>query len=177
MWRNILRRASRRMGIWLKDIMVSYFRNLEKDFLPIFKKEECLIYCTNVYKLINTLKVNIYQSNEWRFFFDSDTRCQKEVLLHNTNKLVAIPIAHSKNMPENYDSLKLVLKKIKYSEHNCRICGDLKIISYVVGIVQTARTIKRTSNSIVKFVLSQARQMSSRIFLHHRKIFLLLHCK
>jgi len=116
-----------------KGTRVTIFRNREKDFLPFFKKEESLIYCTDIQGLINVLKPNTYKSEEWRLFIDSSTRSLKIVLLHNTNELASIPIGYSVNMNEEYQSLKLVLKKIKYTEHNWQICGDLKILTILLG--------------------------------------------
>jgi len=120
-------------GLLAKGTRVTIFRNREKDFLPFFKKEESLIYCTNIQGLMNILKPNTYKSEEWRLFIDSSTRSLKIVLLHNTNELASIPIGYSVNMNEEYQSLKLVLKKIKYTEHNWQICGDLKILTILLG--------------------------------------------
>ena len=36
-------------------------------------------------------------------------------------------------MKESYDSMKQVLEKLKYSEHNWKICGDLKIVCMLLG--------------------------------------------
>jgi len=55
-------------------------------------------------------------------------------LLHNSNVLASIPLAHSTKLFESYETLKLVLEKIKYHEHEGQICGDLKVIGLLLGI-------------------------------------------
>jgi len=54
-------------------------------------------------------------------------------LLHNSNVLASIPFAHSKKLSESYETLKLVLEKIKYHEHELQLCGDLKVIGLLLG--------------------------------------------
>ena len=55
------------------------------------------------------------------------------VLLHNGNKFAPIPIAHSTKLKETYENLKIVLDKIKYSEHQWQLCGDQKIATLILG--------------------------------------------
>jgi hypothetical protein len=50
------------------------------------------------------------------------------VLLHNSNILASIPLAHSTKLSES-----LVLEKIKYHNHEWQICGDLKVIGFLLG--------------------------------------------
>ena len=47
--------------------------------------------------------------------------------MNNGNELGSIPISYSVNMTETYDNMKIVLEKIVYSQHNYKICGDLKV--------------------------------------------------
>lgn len=55
------------------------------------------------------------------------------MLLHNGNKYAAITIGHSVHLKECYENLKLVLDKIKYDDHEWTVCGDLKVISMILG--------------------------------------------
>jgi len=64
----------------------------------------------------------------------SSNRSLKAILLHNTNILAPVPIAHSTVLKETYENVKIVLEKLKYSEHQWRICGDLKIIGIMLGM-------------------------------------------
>jgi hypothetical protein len=50
----------------------------------------------------------------------------KAVLLHNSNVLASIPLAHSIKLSESYETLKLVLEKIKY-----RSTFDTGILGYI----------------------------------------------
>jgi len=58
----------------------------------------------------------------------------KVVLLHNGNKFPSVPLAHAANMKENYDSMKLLLGKIKYDEFKWKLCGDLKVVVMLLGM-------------------------------------------
>ena len=82
---------------------------------------------------MNELKPNVYKNEEWRLFIDSSQRSLKAVLIHNTNKFASIPIAHSTILKESYVNMEKVLSVIKYSKHNWMICGDLKIVTILLG--------------------------------------------
>jgi len=57
-----------------------------------------------------------YNPDQWRFFIDSSKVSLKVVLLHNRNKFPSVPLAHAANMKESYESMELLLGKIKYDE-------------------------------------------------------------
>lgn len=83
--------------------------------------------------LINELKPNSYDAKDWRLFIDSSKRSIKAVLLHNTNVYAPVPIAHSTIMQEKYENIEVLLKKINYETHKWQVCGDLKIITILLG--------------------------------------------
>jgi len=58
----------------------------------------------------------------------------KIVLLHNGNRFPSVPLAHAANMKESYESMKLLLGKIKYDEFKCKLCGDLKVVALLLGM-------------------------------------------
>lgn len=116
-----------------KGTKVSIYRTRDKSFRKYFTQDEDLVYCHDVTGLMNDLKKNVYKAEEWRLFIDSSKRSLKAVLLHNSNKYAPIPIAHSVTLKEEYKNIEIVLHKIKYSEHNWQICGDLKILSMILG--------------------------------------------
>lgn len=74
-----------------------------------------------------------YKSAEWRLFIDSSKVSLKCVLLHNGNKFASFPIGHSVQLKESYSTMKLVLAKVKYEDHKWVICGDLKVLSMLLG--------------------------------------------
>lgn len=110
----------------------SWYRNREKEFVPYFAKEDDLVYSTDPSGLIEKFGIN-YNPDEWRLFIDSSKRSLKAVLLHNGNKYASIPLGHSVIMKETHKNLVLLLNKIKYKDHNWMICGDLKILSMLLG--------------------------------------------
>ena len=61
-------------------------------------------------------------------------RCLKVVLLHNGNKFPSVPLAHAANMKESYESMKLLLGKIKYDEFKWKLCGYLKVVALLLGM-------------------------------------------
>jgi len=58
----------------------------------------------------------------------------KVVLLHNGNRFPSVPLAHTANMKESYESAKLLLGKIKYDDFNWKLCGDLKVVALLLGM-------------------------------------------
>jgi hypothetical protein len=75
-----------------------------------------------------------YDSNEWRLFIDDGVNGLKVVLLHISNVQPSIPVAHASNMKESHDSMKTLLMRIKYEEHNWVICDDLKVVALLLGM-------------------------------------------
>ena len=114
------------------EIKVSFYRHRKKGLMEFFKMEENLLFCDNIEKLITAMGTS-YTSSEWRLFIDSSKRSLKCVLLHNGNKLASVPIGHSIQMKETYENMKSILDKIKYAEHEWVICGDLKVLSILLG--------------------------------------------
>ena len=112
---------------------ITFYREREKEFLQFFKKEESIVYCCDIEGLMNQMKENIYKTQEWRLFLDSSKRSLKAVLLHNKNVYAPIPIAHSVSLNEDYNSMKKVLGKIDYHRYKWQLCGDLKVISIMLG--------------------------------------------
>jgi hypothetical protein len=73
-----------------------------------------------------------YDPSTWRLFIDSSRRI-KAVLLHNSKVIASIPLTHSTKLSEAYETLKSLLEKIKYREHEWQLCGDLKVIGLLLG--------------------------------------------
>jgi len=43
-------------------------------------------------------------------------------------------LVHAANMKESYERMKLLLDKIKYDEFKWKLCGDLKVVSLLLGL-------------------------------------------
>lgn len=82
--------------------------------------------------LINMYGVS-YDKNHWRLFIDSSKTSLKVVLLSEGSKYASLPIGHSVRLNEKYVNLILILNLIKYEDHKWKVCGDLKIISMILG--------------------------------------------
>ena len=93
---------------------ITFYRRREKDLLPYFSKENNLVFCNDVGRLLQKMGLAEYSYNpqEWHLFIDSSVRSLKCVLLHNGNKYASIPIGHSISMREEYDSIKQILEKV-----------------------------------------------------------------
>lgn len=115
------------------DFNITKYRHREEEFFPLFEQEDGLTFCANVEQLFALFKYP-YEANEWRIFIDSSKSGLKAVLLHNGNRQPSVPIAYSKTMDETYDNMKILLQKIKYWDHNWRICCDLKVVRLLMGM-------------------------------------------
>jgi len=71
------------------------------------------------------MKVPNYRPEDWRLFIDSSKRSLKCFLLHIGNRFASISIAHSTNLKEEYDNIKMVLQRICFDGHQWSICVDL----------------------------------------------------
>ena len=55
------------------------------------------------------------------------------MLLHNGNKFACVPIGHFVVLKEHYLNVKMVLQKLRYSEHNWAICIDFKMVNFLLA--------------------------------------------
>lgn len=67
-------------------------------------------------------------------FQDSSKRSLKALLFHNGNAKPSIPVVHAVGMKETYESMQIILKLINYFQHAQNICGDLKVVAFLVGM-------------------------------------------
>jgi len=84
------------------------------------------VFCIDVRSVMEVLGRE-YNPDQWRLFIGSSKVSLKVVLLHNGNRLPSVPLAHAANMKESYESMKLLLGKIKYDKFKWKLCGDLKL--------------------------------------------------
>lgn len=75
-----------------------------------------------------------YDPNEWRLFIDSSKRSLKAILLHNGNVYAPLPVGHSVVLDEKYHNFELLMQKLKYDEHDWKLCGDLKMFTILLGL-------------------------------------------
>ena len=89
--------------------------------------------CNDVCSVMEVLG-HEYNPDQWRLFIDSSEVSLKVVLLHNGNKFLSIPLAHAANMKGSYESMKLLLGKIKYDKFKWMLRGDFKVVALLFGI-------------------------------------------
>ncbi|GFV15382.1 uncharacterized protein TNCV_4834091 [Trichonephila clavipes] len=75
----------------------------------------------------------MYEPEERTLFIDSSKRSLKAVLLPNGNRYASVPVGHSVHLKECYENLEFILNKLSYSDDKWTICGDLKVISMLLG--------------------------------------------
>jgi hypothetical protein len=95
--------------------------------------KDSLVFCNNVPGLVKQMGKE-YDPTEWRLFIDSSNRSLKGVLFHNGNELASLPVAHSVQMKETYENMKILLDELGYDEHQWLMCADLKVIALVLGL-------------------------------------------
>ena len=76
----------------------------------------------------------VYISAEWRLILDLFVKGLQEILLHNGNKTGSVPVGHSAKLTEWYEDMNLLFEFLQYSQHNWKICDDLKMISIVLRL-------------------------------------------
>ena len=84
------------------------------------------MFCNYVFSVTEVLG-HEYNADNWQLFIDSSKVSLKVVLLHNINRFPSIPLAHAANMKEIYESMELLLGKIKYDEFKWKLYGDIKV--------------------------------------------------
>lgn len=116
-----------------KETKICVFRNRHDEFRNFFMLQSDIIFCIDVKSVMQSLGHD-YKGEEWRLFIDSSKVSLKAVLLHIGNKFPSVPLALAANMKETYETMKLLLDKIKYEEHKWKVCGDLKVIAILLGL-------------------------------------------
>ena len=120
-----------------EGVHTTTFRQRHKKLSQYFKMDDKLCYCYDVVSLMEHLCLShAYEKDEWRLFIDSGKDTLKAVLLHNCNELPSVPIAHAHGMSESYETMKTLLSAVDYKIHQWNICGDLKVISLLLGLQQ-----------------------------------------
>jgi len=115
-----------------KKFRISSFRSRHQQLVPFFRKEDDLVFCYDVDGLKNALGIK-HDPQEWRLFIESSKLSLKAALLHNGKQHPSIPVGHVVHMKETYENLKQLLNKLEYSKCVWHCCGDLKVVSLLMG--------------------------------------------
>lgn len=112
---------------------VAAFRKRHEQFSKFYTMSDSLCYCNDIISLFDEIGIK-HTPTEWRLFIDSSSRSLKAVLLHNGNIHPSLPVAHSTQLKEEYNSVRMLLEKIKYDEFDWDVCGDFKMIGFLMGL-------------------------------------------
>ena len=88
-------------------VTFSWYRHRQKELTDFYIEEDNVVYCKDLYGLMNQLALQC-ELTKWRLFMDSSKSGLKAVLVHNGNVYPTIPVAHTINLKENYKDLKLI---------------------------------------------------------------------
>ncbi|XP_076035733.1 uncharacterized protein LOC143021852 [Oratosquilla oratoria] len=116
-----------------EDCRTSVYWKRHEEFKIYYDFSDDMCYCKDVTGLFTALGLE-HDPAEWRLFIDSSTRSLKAVLLHNGNKNPSLPLAHSVQKKENYHNVKQLLEKINYAEFKWDVCGDFKMLAFLLGL-------------------------------------------
>ena len=112
--------------------MISVYRKRDERLVHFFNMERGLVVCTDIDGLMQTLNIN-HNPLDWRLFIDLSKLSLKSLLLHNGGTLPSIPVGHSVHN-ESYENLKILMEAINYNKFKWQICGDVKVISLLLGL-------------------------------------------
>ena len=73
------------------------------------------MFCNDVCSIMEVLG-HEYNPDQWRLSIDSSKVSLKLVLFHIGNRFPSVPSGHAANIKESYESMKLLLGKIKCDE-------------------------------------------------------------
>jgi len=109
-----------------QDTKVRFYHGLHEEFKNFFSQKDGVVFCNDVCSIMEVLH-HEYNPDQWRLFINSSKVSLKVDLLHNGNRFPSVPLARAANMRESYESVKLLLEKIKCDEFKWKLCGDLKL--------------------------------------------------
>jgi len=102
-------------NLMCQDTKVCFYSRCHEEFKDFFSQEDGVVFCNDVWSVVDVLG-HKYNPDQWHMFIDSSEVSLKVVLLHNGNRFPSIPLAHAANKKGSYESMKLLLGKIKYDE-------------------------------------------------------------
>lgn len=92
------------------------------------------MFCNDFSAVMDTLW-HEHKHEERYLFIDSSRVSFKAVLLHNGNKFhYLFTFGFCRYMKESYENMKLILQKKEYNKYKWNLCGDLKVITTLLGL-------------------------------------------
>ena len=106
-----------------------FYRGRHEEFKDFFSQEDGVVFYNDVCSFMEVLG-HEFNPDQWRLFIDSSKVSLNVVLLHNGSNFPSVPLAQTADMKESYESMKLLLGKIKYDEFKWKLSGDLKVVAH-----------------------------------------------
>ena len=109
-----------------------FYRGPHDEFKDFFSQEVGVEFCNDVCSVMEVLG-HAFNPYQWRLFIDWSKVSMKVVLLHNGNSFPSVPLAHTANMKESYENMKLLLEKFKYDDFKWKLRVELKVVALLLG--------------------------------------------
>ena len=116
-----------------EGVRITSQRKRHRGFSTFFSFREGLYHCHDIRGLFEAIGIPC-NTSDWRLFIDSLSKSLKAVLVHNTNKCPSILLAHSVQMKENYENVKMLLSALRYNQYNWEVIGDFKMVAFLMGL-------------------------------------------
>ena len=115
-----------------QNTKVCFYCGRHEEFKDFFSQKDGVGFCNNVCSIMEVLG-HEFKPDQWHLFID----CQKWAWrwFYSTTEINSPPflLAHEANMKESYESIKLLLGKIKYDEFKWKLC-DIKVVALLLGM-------------------------------------------
>lgn len=102
-------------------VAISSQKNRQAEFVPFFKTENNLSFCSNIRGLMTALNID-YDVEDWRLFIDASKSGLKAILLHNDHAYMPVPVAYSSVLKGTYvriDATHFRQNKIPRAQMGC----------------------------------------------------------
>ena len=110
-----------------------FYCGRHEEFKDFFSQEDGVVFCNDVCYVMEVLGPE-FNPDQMCLLIHSSKVSLNVVLLHDGNRFPSFRLAHAANMKESYESMKLLLGKIKYDEFKWKLCGDLKVVALLLGM-------------------------------------------
>lgn len=77
----------------------------------------------------------VHNPDEWHLFIDSLQISLKAVFLHNGNIYPPVPLAYSFHVKKSHESICSLLNSMDYDECKWKMCGDMKVLELLLGML------------------------------------------
>jgi len=109
---------------------VCFYCGCQEEFKDFSSVKDGVVSCNDVCSIMEVLG-HEYNSDQWRLFTDSSKVSLKETM---EIEFPPVPLAPAANMKESYESMKLLLGKIKYDDFKWKLCDDLNVVALLFGM-------------------------------------------